>query len=202
MKALFFIFVLLNGVVVFANSDPNCGVVGSVKDRIQDCAKLPNSEKNPTGSVVWNLISRMHDDKTGRSYQVWQDSNTKLLWGDMLDSSYHHINAAEWDWDRGVVTKEIACTSNEGSRANAQISDKSFGLPTRAEFETAEKHGMREVVPNLDPMLSPLLAFWAAERRVEFPYGTYYFMWDNGQIGYGLAYNGFYDEVRVRCVAR
>src|SRR5690606_37115440 len=96
----------------------------------------------------WNLVSRKRDPRTGKFYEVWKDSKSGLLWGDALDKRYSYYNAIALD-SKGKVISESACKSDDGKASSANIGEKTFGVPSRAEFFEAEKNGLREVVPNM-----------------------------------------------------
>src|SRR5262245_26872135 len=69
----------------------DCGTKDSMstEERIQDCSRLSESSKKPK-NVVWNLVARKYDLSSGKSYEIWRDSKSGLLWGDRLDSNYSH----------------------------------------------------------------------------------------------------------------
>lgn len=176
----------------------------SVEDRIKDCAKVPGSKKistpnktNPKG-VEWNLVSRRRDPESGRLMEVWRDSKSGLLWGDALNSKYKHYDAIALD-SRSNVVSETACKSDEGKAANAQLGEKAFGLPTREEFEGAEKNGVREVVPNMiDRIAGPW--FWSASVHPAYSDRAFCF---SGHLGVVDHYdNRDFTFVSVRCVGR
>ena len=126
-----------------------CGTVGgTTENQIRDCAsKIPGSSKSPKG-VEWNLVKRMRDPSSGRIYESWRDSKTGLVWGDRLMDRmvYSHFEAVAIA-SNGTVKAETACLSEEGKRANADVSDRKFGLPTAAEFSQAQADGS-EAAPN------------------------------------------------------
>jgi hypothetical protein len=165
----------------------------SIEDRIKDCAGIPKSTVKTSSNVTWNLVSRKRDPKSGKFMEVWKDSESGLLWGDLLDKEYSHYDAIALGADNKVVS-ETACKSDEGKAASAQIGEKSFGLPTRAEFEAAEKNGIREVVPNMRDRW-----FWSASVHPENSFVAWYYV---GNVGF------IYDDFRVsyvdavRCVGR
>lgn len=146
-----------------------CGLKqSSIDKRIQDCSLFPRSSKMTSANVQWDLVARSFDLSSGRTYEVWRDSETGLLWGDRLEGSYAYDNiyspgayAVEIDTDssQGRVIKEIACLSDRGSLANARITEKRFGLPTIEELDVALNNGILEVVPNL---YMSLFVYWSA----------------------------------------
>jgi hypothetical protein len=99
--------------------------------------------------------------------ESWKDLTSGITWHDIEDKRYTHHEAV----------KEF-----EGR------------LPTKEEFEFAESHGFRDVLPNF---LNKL--FWSASVHPDNSYFAFYFNGYNGDV-----YNVFRDNynVSVRCVGR
>ena len=98
--------------------------------------------------------------------ESWKDLTSKLTWHDAEDEKYRHYQAQE----------------KFGN-----------GFPTKEEFEVAESHGFREVVPNMANKW-----FWSSSVD---PYSTYYafgFGGDDGDIYYDFRFFNY----SVRCVLR
>jgi hypothetical protein len=177
-----------------------------IDDRVKDCSVLPGSMKKSKAGVTWNLVSRRRDNSTNRSYEVWKDSTTGLLWGDTLNSRYSSYNAialaaAPCDVDSKApnysknckVVEEKACASDDGKKANANIKDKAFGLPTIQEFIQAEKNGVREIVPNMANR-------WFQSASLD-SYDTGFVHVFSGNSGNGYS-DDRDDNYSVRCVGR
>jgi hypothetical protein len=177
---------LLNVIIPDARAD-----VFTVEDRIKNCSALPKAIKKTQKNVIWNLVARSRDRKTGKFYEVWRDSKSGLLWGDRLDKRYSHYDAIALGL-KGNVVSESACNSDNGKTANAGIGEKKFGLPTIEEYLQAEENGVREVLQNMDDF------FWSASR---YPNDT-----DNARGFFGSS--GYFvndprdDYGSVRCVGR
>jgi hypothetical protein len=119
-----------------------------IEDRIKNCNQ--SVQANFTSIVSWNLVARSTDPSSGKTYEVWQDSMTGILWGDKLDQQYTHYDAVVLDtnWDHRVL-RELACNSEDGHRATAGITEVAFGLPQQQEIYQAVRDGLLEVLPNL-----------------------------------------------------
>ena len=154
--------------------------------RMDDCQNISSSTKSYTNknngqTVIWKLVSRKRDPSTGKFYEVWQDSSTRVLWGDRLDSHSDQSSA------------QSKCNGTEGKRAVAGISEKTFELPTKKDFKDAIENGILEVLPNLRGhwFLSSLVSSY-----------NDHFAW-----GFDSSNGGIYGDYRrgvgsVRCVAR
>lgn len=101
-----------------------------------------------------------------KSKESWKDVSSKVIWHDMEVGSYNYYRAVE-----------------------------KFGnfLPTIEEFIEAEKHGFREVLPNMAH------CFWSSSPS---PYNSVYAQFFSGY--FGVSYYGYnrYYYVSVRCVGR
>lgn len=91
-----------------------------------DLRKL-NLRKVPIGTIVtslkgydFELISRVNDKES------WKDLTSGLTWNDVEDEKYKYDEAIK------------------------NFSSKQKGLPTSEEFEIAERHGFREILPNFE----------------------------------------------------
>src|SRR6204780_2251937 len=79
------------------------------------------------------------------------------------------------------VIHEVACPSPMGQKAEVGINDRNFSLPTRKDFDMAEKDGIREVVPNMKDSF-----FWTESAGIGAPeVGPVIFNYygKNGDIG-------------------
>lgn len=95
----------------------------------------------------------------------WLDVSTGLVWSETLRENINHYEAAEVYGDR---------------------------LPTRAQFEQAEKHGIREVMDDFESKY-----FWSSSLL-----GAYYAYLFYGTNGYIAYYNRYYAGGSVRCVRK
>ena len=146
-----------------------CGLKGSVDERIRDCSYQLTSEK--AGFV---LVTRTKDFK-----EVHKETKTGLLWGDRLPSTMNHYNAEK------VCKADLAEV--------AKISEVTWRLPSKEEYEEAEKNGIRKALPNMNYW------FWSSSVHRSYSDGAWLF---NG--GFGLTYVDYRnsDDYSVRCVAR
>jgi hypothetical protein len=204
MKNLFLILIFINGVTV-AHANADCGVTGTTAERIQNCAKSFTTSKQ----VIWNLVSKTTNSI--RSYEVWMDSNSGLLWSDMLDNPYRGIGSTiDVDLDQCTagapydsapytslnckIIKEIGCTSKAGVAAESQITDRRFELPKSVDYRQAEADGIREVVPNLRGK-----TFWSASLALGAPDHDVILFGSMGMFELGVP---MADAFAVRCVGR
>src|SRR4051812_25733212 len=65
-----------------AQAAETCGASGTIAERAAQCARTIKSRSG----VVWQLVSRTKGPV--RTYEVWRDTASGLLWGDTLDSLY------------------------------------------------------------------------------------------------------------------
>jgi len=144
-----------------------CGLKGSVDERIRDCSYQLTSEKE--GFV---LVTRTKEFK-----EVHKETKTGLLWGDSLPSTMTHYNA------------EKAC--NADLAEVAKISEVTWRLPSKEEYEEAEKNGIRKSLPNMN------YRFWSSSLL-----NSNYAYFFSGNLGYTNIYNRYYEVYSVRCVAR
>lgn len=101
-----------------------CGLKGSVEERIKDCSYQPNSEKE--GFV---LVTRSKDFR-----RVYKELSSDLIWSDRLPFTETQFDA------------EKACNS---LKEVAGIAGKTWRLPSKEEFEQAERNGIRKALPNM-----------------------------------------------------
>ena len=138
---------------------PSCGNdQTSVAERMQNCSLLPESTRISSSGIRWNLVTRSNYERNVfYTDEVWQDSNTGLVWGSDLDTQHTYADTVRFN-SEGNVVEEVACQSEEGNRANGGINDLTFSLPTKAQWEKAIADGFVEVVPNR----VKLSLFWTA----------------------------------------
>lgn len=156
------------------------------------CAGNKDAVKKPEGDygVIWRLVAQR--SANGKTYQVWYDSTSGLIWSDILDSAYTHYEAIDVDFFSRLVRKEIACISAEGQLAEAGIGSKKWGLPTAQEYLEAESHGIRKVLPNMNHW------FWSRSIHSDKKDYALYFGGIHGEVDYGTRVSDYV----VRCVGR
>lgn len=151
MKNLFLVFVFLSVSGEVAKAAPDCGTSGTVEQRKADC----NNSILTSAKVLWSLVSRAQNMQLNRTYEVWEDSKSGKLWGDLLDtrhcfdSSYCGNRAAVELSANNSIGRQIACTSEAAKKANAGITDRVFELPSIEDYRAAQANGMLQVLPNL-----------------------------------------------------
>lgn len=103
-----------------------CGLKGSVSERIQDCSYQINSV-----SEGFVLVTRTKDFKT-----VYKEISTGLLWSHTLSRYMQHFSAKE------------ACYS--GLSEVGGISHLTWRLPSKEDYEEAEKSKIRVALPDMN----------------------------------------------------
>jgi hypothetical protein len=159
---------------VLKNFNPSqkfpCGLKGSVDERIKDCSYQLTSEN--AGFV---LVTRTKEFK-----EVHKETKTGLLWGDRLPSIMNHYSA-EKACNAGLA--EVAGINGGGT----------WRLPSKEEYEEAEKNGIRKALPNMNYW------FWSSSMLRDVSNLAWLF---NGVIG-STDYDIYRNNLdSVRCVAR
>lgn len=123
---------------------------------------------------TWDLVVR-----TARGNELWRDATAHLLWGDDSQVGANQATAANFCRD-----------SSTGTDTNGDLV-LPFRLPTRDEYASAERHGIRRVLRSIEGVI-----FWSSS-----PYGdgeAWYF--EDGQLEHMSA--ALSDEYfRAHCVA-
>lgn len=95
-------------------SNTTCGTVGSIEDRIADCAIVFGGEATWDGAVkansgqgVWKLVTRTDEVVSSRGREVWRDESTKLLWSSKVASSTNWCKATGSNNIAGNPTAEV-----------------------------------------------------------------------------------------------
>lgn len=99
-----------------------CGLEGSIKERIKDCSRNVGANEDDFKLVI----------STEEGAQIYQDSRTKLLWGEKLSSQLNQYEAIE------------ACISHMDL-----ISDIKWKLPSIRQFKVAGRHGLEKAMPHM-----------------------------------------------------
>jgi len=115
------------------------------------------------------LIQRKKDNS-----EIWKDEKSELIWGDRLSKNMNHDHAKN------------ACTGLPN------FDGKSWRLPTKEEFESADTNGIRSALPNMN------YTFWSSSVHASGPDYVWLFDGDDGDldVDYRRNYVG-----SVRCVA-
>jgi hypothetical protein len=142
-----------------------CGLQGSIEERIEDCSKQRK------GFV---LVTR-----TKKGKEVHKEIKTGLLWGDRLSSTMDRDAAAN------------ACKAN--LEEVAKLNERTWRLPSREEYEEAEKNGIMKALPNMKDL------FWSSSVHRLYSDVGWFFSGTFGPSGFD---HFRYDDFSVRCVAR
>jgi hypothetical protein len=145
-----------------------CGVNGSISERIKNCSTLPGSTKE--GFI---LVTR-----TKEYVEIYKDSSSGLLWSATLPYRMKQIYAAR------------ACHPN--LKEVAGITNVSWRLPTKREFDLATANGIEREIPKMNDW------FWTSD---EYEYDIESHWAFNGGNGFSdiLARD---EKAAVRCVAK
>jgi hypothetical protein len=109
-------------------------------------------------------------DESGK--ELWKDETSGLIWFDKENKNYNHRDAMK------------------------EFNSESKRLPTIEEFKEAEKHGFREVLPNINNYW-----FWSASVNPSFVYSAFVFFGGIcGDIVIGVRYDNYINA--VLCVGR
>jgi len=164
-----------------ASFTSDCGLTGSVSDRIADCASTYSasatwigSEKGIFGEGSWTLVSR----DASNNAAVWRDDNTLLLWTDVVARGVHYCKAAGVNQSSfgssfcsinnaspESYCAEVSGFANLGETAKAELDDVGekvyWRLPTRGDLIRGDLNGLRYVF-GFDRDNSTGDKFWAA----------------------------------------
>lgn len=134
------------------SADNQCGLQGSVTQRIADCAEMYPTDSSMTTTddrgerdlrVIWRLVSVMNDGRYSKvKRQVWLNDSTNLIWSDRIvfGKSGGYVSHAE------AMT---LCQSDERSPASKGSINLEFRLPTIEEFREAHAQELRDVLPGV-----------------------------------------------------
>jgi len=125
----------------------------------------PNTLVHSVSGHRWKFIEYYDGDK-----EKWMDVQTGLVWCDVEDDTMTHYKAIEL----------------------FNTDDKR--LPTKEEWEEAEKHEIRFVLPNFNNKW-----FWSSSVHPDYYNCAYIFVGRDGHINNGNRYFDFYHS--VRCIS-
>lgn len=114
------------------NSARSCGMSGTVRERLADCA-VSMEARVARATHRWRLVAR-----TSNSMEVWRDEQTGYLWSDVFERMTNY-QASELCGAPGMRDETGYLVAEEAL----------WRLPSRSEFEAADSHGMRQVLPHL-----------------------------------------------------
>ena len=154
----------VNDVEVLESVSDACGLQGSILERIEDCSEQKKG---------FALVTR-----TKKGKEVHKEIKTGLLWGDRLSSTMDHYAAKE------------ACKAN--LEEVAKLNERTWRLPSKEEYEEAEKNGIRKALPNMNDV------FWSSSVRRSGSNSAWMFAGDSGDADYYLRSS----DGSARCVAR
>ncbi len=146
----------------------SCGESGTIEERMMDCSTMSDSKK---GNFV--LVTKTKDSK-----EIYKDMKSGLIWGDRLPNKMDHFEA------------EKACNDQLAEVGGIKAS---WRLPTKEEFEEAEKNGVISSLPNMKNRW-----FWSSSVHSNYSNDAWLFNGNNGSTVGGYRSNNY----SVRCVAR
>ncbi len=190
-----------------ASLSPVCGLQGKISTRIADCHSMFLSQNDSKGRVTWSLVTSVPEKSDSNKrfepkkiFQVWRDNISGLFWSDMLEDNESWCEAAGRISEKGICSNDSKislCEEKPGfltpkkfAAKKGFLSHVKWRLPTKEDWESAEKHGVREVLPNLPRW------FWAETdfaRHVDFA-------WQFNAFDGFLSTDSIYYTHAVRCV--
>lgn len=148
-----------------------CGKMGTVEDRIRDCA---HQDSSTVGNFV--LVARTID-----AYEIWKDMKSGFLWSDVLSGKI-------------PMPRALSSCHNQLDEV-AKISGVNWKLPSIEQFNSAEEHGFRSVLPNMDNW------FWSSSKEDGLRDGMYVFNGHKGESRPVNAKDKAYKKfINVRCI--
>lgn len=162
----------ITSVTAATRPSTDCGNAGSLSDRIANCTLLNPTAATWDGTVngnagqgVWVLVSRINGK------ELWRDQRTGLVWSDVSASG---IDWCQASGNRDVADGFYCATNLQSACAEFSGADEVFAgddyaagtyadekgqlgalttpalrwrLPTKYDFQTADNHGVRFVLP-------------------------------------------------------
>ncbi|MGE3611505.1 MAG: hypothetical protein AB7I27_18075 [Bacteriovoracaceae bacterium] len=134
MNILLIFSLLLWSFISFGRTQHICGVSGTLAERIIDCS----SEIQTSSNII--LVTRISDK--GRAIEVYVDSDSGLIWSDVLAQKMSFLEAST------MCKKHLV---EQGG-----LTDLKWRLPTKDEFEAANVSGVLYVLPR------GMLTYWSS----------------------------------------
>ena len=135
-----------------SDGDEQCGLSGSISQRIKSCAKQypihsviqTEDDRNENGPlVVWRLVSVMDDGFYSKlKRQTWFNESMKLLWSDRI------VVGKSGGYVSHVEAHELCSNDQVGNSSKGDL-DIAFRLPTIEEFRTAHAQELKSVLPGI-----------------------------------------------------
>lgn len=164
----------------------------TLADRIANCgnADFQNYVRATSQNTIWALVSRVWDYNDETHKEVWFDFSTKTLWSDKISGVYTHQQAIRIQ-PNDEISQETACQSQQAAAIIPP--NEKFRLPTRDEYEIAERLGVREVLPRFQNEY-----YWSSSRIPLNASLPFFFRGDRGTT----MPDSMYFRLSVRCVAK
>lgn len=124
-KSLISLLVLFSSLNAFAAEE--CGLKGSIQDRIVDCGHVQKE--------YFVLVTKIK--QRTQIFQVWKDMRTNLIWSDSLGPT--NMN----------YTNAVRACENYVSKEMGMITDVNWELPTVNMYKEANRSGIRAALPNI-----------------------------------------------------
>ncbi len=196
MKKIFLGLLLttMNQVVIAENETKlQCGMKGTIEERIKDCGNEQHEGFVLLARTPSEMTSDMDNCPIGSrtvcfiQNNIYLEISTGLIWSDRLLTKMNSYDANE------------ACRTLFAKGGISNYSEnwtKIWRLPTLAEYKSADKNGIRKVLPNMKHM------FWTATGGGGFSEGKHLFNGISGEID---THDTHFNRNRVdsvRCVTR
>ncbi len=145
-----------------------CGLSGGIYDRIRDCSHQQDSRKER-----FVLVSRQKDFS-----EIYQEVNTGLLWGDELPTKEPYYLASN--------------SCDKYLKADSELGKLPWRLPTKFEFEEAERNFVRTSLPRMESV------FWTSSAYPATPNLAWVFSYK----GYSVLSGRGREGISARCVVK
>lgn len=136
MKYSSFISVIAFFLVIpatFAVTKAPCGLTTT------ECSE----SKQSTSKNTWTLIAR-----TTAGTELWKDEDSGLIWGARLDQLYRFWSTVEVN-AVGAINEELICKEKVSLEKRGNLTNLKWRMPTHKDFENAEDHGIRQILPSI-----------------------------------------------------
>lgn len=121
---------------VLKELDPNrkkpCGLRGNLQERMEHCASMPGASFGN-----WKLVTR-----TKNFSEIWRENNSGLVWGQVLNEQYDHIDAV----GQCSISRE----------ENGELDPSEFRLPTISELMDSQ------LSSGMNPLFQKEFRFWSS----------------------------------------
>lgn len=130
-----------------------CGLEGSVEERIEDCASKFNEATQVTKQklswseskqIVWRMVSRIKDSRYDLVHrEVWFNEDTRQVWSDRMVLSTKQKGRLTYEGAREV------CENPKFGAISKAYLDLNFRLPNLADYRLAHEQNFSDVLTGM-----------------------------------------------------